>query len=197
MVVDRLRNRRQRNGTSGKYLVGFGLVVLTIGLFTDTLGRQVTLGRHPVTLLEVGVGVLGLALGRLLVHALVRKLKRGLLKGLLAGVTLGVALPAMPTLGVALPAVPFAGQVARRVPTARIARHVPGLGVSRRTRLRRAVGGVRGVGAGGVGATLVTYGAQTGSLDETYVVFGTRVELLTLFLLLSVPGALVYAIRNW
>lgn len=197
MVVDRLRNRRKRQGKSGQHLVGFGLLVLTVGLFTHTLGHRLALGSGSLSLLEVGVVVLGVALARLLVRSVVRKLKRGLLKGALAGVSLGVGLPAFPALGVALPAVPFAGELAKRVPKSKLAAHVPGLGVSRLTRLRRAVGGVRGVATGGVGVTLVTYGAQTEKLGETYVVFGSRYELLTLFLLLSVPGALVYAVRNW
>lgn len=196
MVLDRFR-RRRRYGKSGQYLVAFGLAVLVGGLFTDGLGTRVALGGVSLTVLELGVLGLGVALARMLVRALLRKLKRGLLKGALAGGSLGIGLPALPALGVALPAVPYASRLARRLPTGRIARRLPWFGTSRLERLRRAVGGRRGLGTGGVGTTLVLYGARTDSLGESYVVFGNRLDLLGLFVLLAVPGALVYAVRNW
>lgn len=191
MVVDRLR-RNRRKGTSGKYLVSAGLLVLTAGLFTETLGRRFGVAGVRLSVLEIGVVILGVALGRLLVRALARKLKRSALKGLaVGGLSLGLGLPALP----ALASVPFAGRLAKRLPSGLAAR-LPWFGASRYQRLLRAVGGTRGIGTGGVSATLFVYGNQAGKLSEVHSVFGHRLSLATVFGLLAVPGAAIYAVRN-
>lgn len=192
MVVDRLR-RNRRKGTSGKYLVSTGLFVLTVGLFTETLGWRFGVAGVRLSVLEVGLLVLGAALGRLAVRVILRKLKRTVLKGLaIGGLSLGVGLPALP----ALASVPFAGRLAKRLPYRDIAARLPWFGASRYQRFARAVGGKRGVGTGGMSATLFVYGAQAGELNETYPVFGHRLELATVFALLAVPGAMIYVVRN-
>lgn len=192
MVVDRLR-RDKRKGTCGKYLVSTGLFVLAAGLFTETLAWRFGVAGLQVSILEIGLLILGAALGRLLVRAILRKLKRTLLKGLaIGGLSLGVGLPALP----AVASVPLAGRLAKRLTYRDIAERLPWFGASRYQRLARAVGGKRGVGLGGVSGTLYIYGAEAGKLGETYLAFGHRLELATIFALLAVPGAAIYVVRN-
>lgn len=192
MVVDRLRRNRKK-GQSGKYLVSTGLFVLTTGLFTDTLGWQFGIADVRVSVLEAGLLLLGIALGRLLVRAVVRKLKRSALKGLaIGGLSLGVGIPALP----AIASIPFAGRLAKRLPYGPVVERIPWFGTSRYQRLVRAVGGKRGLGTGSVSATLFVYGNQTDKLSEMYSVFGHRLSLASVFVLLAVPGALVYIVRN-
>jgi hypothetical protein len=192
VVVDRLR-RDKRKGTSGKYLVSTGLFVLAAGLFTETLSWRFGVAGLQVSILETGLLILGVALGRLLVRMILRKLKRTVLKGLaIGGLSLGVGLPALP----AVASVPFAGRLAKRLPYRGVVERLPWFGVSRYQRLARAVGGKRGVGMGGVSGTLFVYGAEAGKLGETYLAFGHRLELATIFALLAVPGAAIYVVRN-
>jgi hypothetical protein len=192
MVVDRLR-RSRRKGQSGKYLVSTGLVVLTAGMFTDTLGRQVGLAALRVSVLEVGLLVLGVALGRLLVRAVIRKLKRSAIKGLaIGGLSLGIGLPALP----AIASVPFVGRIAKRLPYDAVTGRLPWFGTTRYQRLLRALGGKRGLGTGSLSATLFVYGHQAGKLSEVHDVFGHRLSLSAVFGLLAVPGTLIYIVRN-
>jgi hypothetical protein len=192
VVVDRLRRDRQK-GTSGKYLVSTGLFVLAAGLFTETLAWRFGVAGVRMSVLEVGLLILGVALGRLLVRVILRKLKRTVLKGLaVGGLSLGVGLPALP----AVASIPFAGRLAKRLPYRGFTERLPWFGVSRFERLSRAVGGKRGVGLGGVSGTLFVYGTEAGKLSDTYVVFGHRLELAAIFALLAVPGAVIYAVRN-
>jgi hypothetical protein len=192
LVVDRFR-RNRRKGQSGKYLVSTGLFVLTAGLFTDTLGWRFGIADVRVSVLEAGLLLLGVALGRLLVRALLRKLKRSVLKGLaIGGLSLGVGIPALP----AIASMPFAGRIAKRLPYGAVVDRIPWSGASRYQRLLRAVGGKRGLGTGSVSATLFVYGNQADKLSETYLVFGHRLSLATAFSLLAVPGALIYVVRN-
>jgi len=196
-----IKRRRRRKGKSGKYLVTTGMSVLVVGMFTESLDTRVV---FDLSVLEIGILVLGIALGRLALVVVARKLKRTVLKGVgIAG--LSVALPAIPfaapvvaTVGGLLPslvAVPFASKVITKLPTG--VASVFGLGPTRFQRLKRALGGVRGVSAGSVGTVLVGYGVETGQLNEVYDVFGHQLSLLAVFSLLSVPGAIIYAVRNY
>lgn len=199
-----MRRRRRPKGKSGKYLVTAGMSVLVTGMFTETLDVRVGGGWVDLSVLEIGCLILGAALCRLLLIVVGRKLKRTVLKGVgIAG--LSVALPAIPfaapivsAVGGFLPslvAVPMASKVATRF-SAGVASAL-GLGPTRTQRLKRALGGVRGVSAGSVGAVLLSYGAETGQLNEMYTVFGHRLSLLTVFSILSVPGTIIYAVRNY
>lgn len=189
--------RRDDRGRSGKALVGAGLTVLTLGLFTDTLAVRIGLGGLRISLLEIGVLLLGIALVVAFLRVLARKLKRKVGLGVLGAVSVGLGLPVVPALGAVL-SVPVAGRLLRRLP--RVPSMVVGrlswFGKSRWERALAFVGGPRGAAAGGYGGTLLAVGAQTGKLSTEYVVFGNRLSLLALFVLLSIPGALVYGIRR-
>lgn len=204
-VLESVRNRGQESrGKSGKTLVGTGLLVLVAGTFTGTLDARFGVGAIQLSVLEIAVLVLGIALVRLFVAAVLRKLKRKLLKGVLGGIGLSVALPAAP---VSLPALSSVGAVLPSFavrPFERVSSRLSGrlsdalgIGPSRFERLKRAVGGGKGVATGGFGSALVGYGAEVGRLTRQYTVFGQQISLLTVFLLLSAPGAAVYAVRNW
>lgn len=205
MLGSLARRRRRPRGKSGKYLVSAGLSVLVVGLFTETLDVRLGGGPLELSVLEIGILILGVALVRLFVAAVFKKLKRGVLKRVVGVLGLSAVLPAIPAaapvvsaVGAVLPslaAVPLAGRVTRRL--SYVAADVLGLGETRAQRLKRAVGGTRGVGASGVGVVLVGYGAEMGRLGEMYTVFGHQLSLLNVFVLLSVPGAAIYAVRNW
>ncbi len=178
--------------------------VLVAGMFTETLDVRVGGGWVNLSVLEIGCLVLGAALGRLLLTVVGRRLKRTVLKGVgIAG--LSVALPAIPfaapvvaAVGGLLPslvAVPMASKLTTRL-SVRVA-SVLGLGATRTQRLKRALGGVRGVSAGSVGVVLLGYGAEMGQLNEMYTVFGQQLSLLAVFSILSVPGTIIYAVRNY
>lgn len=176
--------RTKTRGRSGKLLIGAGEAVFTLGLFTDTLGRRVRAASVDVTVLEIGVVLVGVALAVAFLKVVVRKLKRVFGLGVVSAVSLGIGLP---TLGIALPAISVGTRILRRLPLSRL----PWFGRSRWERALAFVGGPRGLAAGGVGATLIGIGATTGQLGETYVVFGHSLTLLVLFALLSVPGVLI------
>lgn len=192
-MVTGLLRRDENRGRSGQYLVGAGLTVLVVGLLSDLLAVRVGPPGLRLSVLELGLVALGVALGRAFVRAVKRRIRRRLLKGVLGAASLGVGLPA---LGVALPSLPLVGRLAKRLPLRRVATRLPMLGDSRVERLARMVGGRRGVGTGGVGATLFAYGARTGTLDQQYTVFGGQLPLGTVFLLLALSGTAVYAARN-
>lgn len=189
--------RPDDRGRSGKALVGAGLTVLTLGLFTDTLAVRVGLGGLRISLLEIGVLLLGGALLVAFLRVLASKLKRKVGLGILGAVSVGLGIPVLPALGAVL-SVPVAGRLLRRLPRvpSRVLGRLPWFGKSRWERALAFVGGPRGAATGGYGATLIAVGAQTGELSTEYVVFGNRISLLALFVLLSIPGALVYGIRR-
>ncbi|MFC7198855.1 hypothetical protein [Halospeciosus flavus] len=181
--------RTQTRGRSGKLLVAAGQSLLALGLLTDTLGQRIGAGGFSVTLLELGVVVLVVALAVAFLKVVARKVKRTVGISLLSAASLGVGVPA---LGAALPAVSVGKRVVRRLPLS----HLPWFGKSRWERVLAFLGGPRGLATGGVGAVLLTVGAQTGKLGETHVVFGQQLTLLSLFVLLSVPGVVIYGIRR-
>jgi len=204
VVLRSVIGRRKPKGKSGKYLVTTGMSVLVAGMFTETLGIRIGAGPLELSVLEGGIIVLGIALIRLLLVVIGRKLRRGLLKGV-GVVGLGVALPAVPfaapivsAVGGLVPsfaAVSFFGGAVTRL--SKTVGGVLGFGETRLQRLKRALGGVKGISTGSVGVVLTGYGIETGSLNEVYTVFGTQLSLQTVFGLLSVPGAIIYVVRNW
>lgn len=181
--------RTQARGRSGKLLVAAGQTLLALGLLTDTLGQRIGAGGFSVTLLELGVVVLAVALAVAFLKVVARKVKRTVGISLLSAASLGVGIPA---LGAVLPAVSIGKRVVRRLPLS----HLPWFGKSRWERALAFLGGPRGLATGGVGAVLLTVGAQTGKLGETHVIFGQQLTLLSLFVLLSVPGVVIYGIRR-
>lgn len=187
-----LRSSPLRTGTargrSGKLLVGSGLAILTLGMATDTLGRRFAVAGHRPSVLELGVVLVGAALAVGFGRYLLGKLKRAAGYSLLGTVGLGIGVPAL----VALPAV---GGVARRIGTTAY-RRLPWVGPSRWERALAAVGGPRGLASGCYGTTLLAVGASTGSLAENYVVFGARLSLLSVFVLLTAPGVVLYYVRR-
>jgi len=46
---------KQPRGRSGKLLVGSGLCVLTLGMFTDSLAYRIGIGGRDLSVLELGV----------------------------------------------------------------------------------------------------------------------------------------------
>ncbi|WP_226004862.1 hypothetical protein [Natrinema salinisoli] len=175
-------------GRSGKLLVGSGLVILTLGMATDTLGRRFAVAGRQPSVLEFGVVLVGAALAVAFVRYLLGKLKRAAGYSLLGTIGVGFGLPAL----IALPAV---GGIARRLGSMAYVR-LPWVGPSRWERVLDMVGGPRGLVSGCYGTTLLTVGASTGSLEETYVVFGNRLSLLAVFVLLTAPGIVLYYLRR-
>ncbi|WP_265109479.1 hypothetical protein [Halosolutus halophilus] len=191
-LASALRSSPLRSGTargrSGKLLVGAGLGVLTLGMTTDTLGRRVAVAGWQPSVLELGVLLVGAAVVVAFGQYLLGKLKRAAGYGLLGSIGLGIGLPGL----IALPAV---GGIARRLGSTVYVR-IPWIGPSRWERALAAVGGPRGLVSGGYGTTLLAIGASTGKLHEVYVVFGNRLSLLAVFILLTAPGIVVYYLRR-
>lgn len=189
LVLPKTLRRKRSRGRSGTLLVGAGETLLSLGLLTDTLGRRIRLASVVATVLEFGLVVLAAAVSVGFLKLVVRKLTRALGIGLLGAVSFGIGLPA---LGLALPTLAVGNRVLRRLPLSR----VPWFGRSRWERFLAFVGGPRGLATGGVGASLLGIGAYTGRLGEPHVVFGHSLTLFALFVLLSVPGVLIYWLRR-
>lgn len=175
-------------GKSGTYLVGAGLVFLTLGMVTDALDWTVEAGGLSLSVLEVGIVCVLLAVALAFVRYLLGKLKRAVGIGILGAVGVGFGLPSVL-------AVPAVGGFAKRVVTS-VYGTMPWVETTPWGRAIAAVGGPKGLVSGCYGATLLTVGASTGSLDDEYVVFGHELTLLAVFVFLSIPGVVIYYVRR-
>lgn len=175
-------------GRSGKFLVAVGLLVLTLGMFTDSLGRRVGVGGWERSVLEIGMVLVALAVGYAFLTYLLAKLKRGMLYGVFGGIGFGLGVPALGMVA-ALGALP-------RSLGSTVHGALPWVETTRWERLLAAVGGPRGLASSCYGTVLLTAGAATDSLGEEYVVFGHHLSLLTVFLVLTAPGVVSYYVRR-
>ncbi|QSG01362.1 hypothetical protein [Natranaeroarchaeum sulfidigenes] len=179
---------KQPRGRSGKLLVGSGLCVLTLGMFTDSLAYRIGIGGRDLSVLELGVLLVAAAVALAFGKYLLGKLKRLGGYGLLGAFGIGIGLPSL----IALPAI---GGVVRRLGSG-LYSALPWVERSRWVRLLGIAGGPKGLASGCYGTVVFSVGAWTGTLSEEYLVFGYELSLLSVFVGLTVPGVVVYYLRR-